>query len=426
MSTPTIDFSKYEEEAPKIDFSQYEEKKPAAPATTAEKVRHGLKEFGEQVNPVSALKGINQLFYHPIDTYKADSEQRAAILQKGKEAYEKGNYTEAAAHFMYGMIPFAGPNLERSGEQFQQGDIAGGIGSSLGQGVAMAAPEVIKGMGLPAAKGVAERLYQSALKPSTTIPPAKVASIVQTGLENKIPVSAKGLETLGALKDAVDKNIADMIASDPNRPINKFDVTARLGETAKKFQTQVNPEADLNAISEAGNEFLRNQPGEIPASQAQSLKQGTYQQLKGKAYGELKSATIESQKALARGLKEELNTAFPELADLNAQDSKLINLESVLEKAVQRNSNHQMIGIGTPLAAAGAKAVTGSTGLSAVAAALKGIVDDPVVKSRLAIALNRRGVPLPDAMARVAGYSAALGASSVDRTPNQSTNEQPQ
>ena len=34
------------------------------------------------------------------------------------------------------------------------------------------------------------------------------------------------------------------------------------GETAKRFENQVNPEGDLAAISDAGNEFLRNQPGE--------------------------------------------------------------------------------------------------------------------------------------------------------------------
>jgi len=61
-----------------------------------------------------------------------------------------------------------------------------------------------------------------------------------------------------------------------------------LKETANKFKTQVNPTADLQAITESGKEFLKTQPRNIPASDAQALKQGTYRQLKGKAYGELK------------------------------------------------------------------------------------------------------------------------------------------
>ena len=42
------------------------------------------------------------------------------------------------------------------------------------------------------------------------------------------------------------------------------------------------------------------------AADAQAMKQGTYRALGDKAYGELKGASIEAQKAQARGLKEEL------------------------------------------------------------------------------------------------------------------------
>jgi hypothetical protein len=41
--------------------------------------------------------------------------------------------------------------------------------------------------------------YQSALKPSTTIPPSKVAGMVQTGLQNEIPVSKAGAEKPSSL-----------------------------------------------------------------------------------------------------------------------------------------------------------------------------------------------------------------------------------
>lgn len=431
MSSQTIDFSKYEEKAPAIDFSQYETAPVPAPQSTMDKVGHGVKEFLEQVNPVSAVKGVAQLAAHPIDTYKADAAQRQDILKKGMDAYHKGNYTEAAAHMLYGMIPFAGPNLERSGEQFQQGDIAGGIGSSLGQGVAMAAPEAIKGANLKAAlpeavTSKASKMYQSALKPSTTLPPARVAAMVKTGLENQIPVSAPGLEKLGGLIDDLNTKIKAEIGSGKGKTIDPQAVAQRADAVKGRFATQVNPEADLQAIESSKSEFLRNNPQPIPAADAQSMKQGTYGQLKSKAYGELKSASIESQKALARGLKEELNTTFPELAGLNAKESQFINLQDVLEKAVQRNSNHQLVGIGTPIAAAGAKAVTGSSAVGAVSGLIKAIVDDPVVKSRIAIALNRKGIPLNAANARIAAYSAALGNAASAESPSDHTNEPPQ
>ena len=257
-------------------------------------------------------------------------------------------------------------------------------------------------------KNLGSKLYQSALKPSTTLGAQKTAQIVQTGLDNAIPVSQAGIEKLGSLIDDVNQKIADTIAANPSAPINKFKVASRLGDTAQKFATQVSPTSDLNAISDVGNDFLATQPGNIPASQAQALKQGTYQQLAGRSYGELKGATIEAQKALARGLKEELVTQFPELGDLNAQDSKFLQLDPILERAVSRIGNHQLLGIGTPIAGGAAKAVTGSNAVAATVGALKAVVDNPAIKSRLAIAISKSGVPMAQASARVAAYSAAL------------------
>jgi hypothetical protein len=69
---------------------------------------------------------------------------------------------------------------------------------------------------------------------------------------------------------------------------------------------------------------LRKQPNDISTSDAQALKTGTYRQLKSKSYGEMKSATIESQKALTRGIKEELANQFPEIAKLNAKEGELL------------------------------------------------------------------------------------------------------
>lgn len=386
----------------------------AAPSSTMDKVTHGLKEFGEQLNPVSAIKGINQLFYHPIDTLKGDAAQRQQIWQKGKEAYEKGNYTEAAAHFLYGAIPLAGPNLERSGEQFQQGDIAGGVGSSLGQGVAMAAPEAIKGVNLrlPTPEALAQRMYQSALKPSTTLSSGQVKNLVNTGIEARIPVSAEGVTKLtNLIQDYSDKVKAEIQSGTKSgATIDPQAVAQRADAVKSQFATQVNPGADIAAIDAAKQEFLKNNPNPIPAAEAQALKQGTYTQLKGK-YGELSSASTEAQKALARGIKEELENQFPEIKGLNASQAKLIGLDSALERAVRRIDNHQLFGIGTPIAAGAGAAVGGAPG-AAAAGILKYVLDQPEFKSKLAIALNHAGgtgIPINAAMARVAGYSTALG-----------------
>jgi hypothetical protein len=145
------------------------------------------------------------------------------------------------------------------------------------------------------------------------------------------------------------------------------------------------------------------------ASDAQTMKQGTYTVLKGK-YGEQGSASVEAQKALARGLKEEIATQFPEISGLNQAESKLLDLQPVLERAVNRISNHQLIGIGTPVSGAAATAVTGSTSVGKVAMVAKAVLDNPAVKSRLAIAVSKGGgIPYSQALARVQSYATSLG-----------------
>jgi hypothetical protein len=259
-----------------------------------------------------------------------------------------------------------------------------------------------------------EEAYQSALKPSTTIPPTKVQSMVQTGIENDIPVSKAGAEKLQSLLEDLQDKVTQTIGAGQGKTVSKGAVLQRLNPVVQRFQNQVNPAADLDAIAQSGQEFADSHPSDIPAADAQAMKVGTYQQLGDKAYGELKSATMESQKALARGLKEELANVFPELSTLNAQESKFYNLQDVLEKAVQRQGNHQIMGIGTPVLAAGTKAVTGSNSLAAAAGILKAVVDNPAVKSRLAIMLGRTGIPLPDAFARIQTYSGALAGAAAD------------
>lgn len=348
--------------------------------------------------------------YHAItDAPKnPEEEQSAALSGRGGLAMrriiadpmtaqrEKAKQTqgiESLGHSAAGLLPFIGPFAGQSGEAIGK-DPASGL-AELGTNVAI--PKFLAGAlsrgtpKIPVAQHAAERLYQSGLKPSLAANTSEgIKSIVRTGLENKIPVSEVGQAKLSGLIDNLNKSISGEIASNPGAPINKFKVASRLTDTANEFANQVNPTKDLGEIAKSGNEFLDTQPGNIPASQAQNLKVGTYKQLKGK-YGELNNATVEAQKALARGLKEELETKFPEIKNLNAEESRLIGLDTELERAVKRIGNREMLG--------------GPTFI------LKHILDTPAMKSRLAIALSqasRGSVPMFAANARIVNYATAL------------------
>lgn len=321
-----------------------------------------------------------------------------------------------------------------------------GVGAALGEGAGavakVVAPKVIPVAGRVALLGkTPEAAYESALKPSTTLSPADRAAVIKTGLDNSIPISQDGLQKLGDRIDTLNQAIKDEIKSDPTRPIDPNKVATRADQAKAKFANQVNAQPDLKAIDDSKQQFLKEQ-GAIPqagmgaapmnAADAQAMKQGTYQVLRGK-FGEQGSASVEAQKALARGLKEEIAIQFPGINELNATESRLLDLQPILERAVNRISNHQLIGIGTPVAGAAAKAVSGSGALGAVTGVMKAVLDNPTLKSRLAIAVSKGSkIPYAQALKHVEAYSSALGAtaaasqgSSNADNPNQPTTPQP-
>lgn len=360
------------------------------------------------VHPEQTLEGIGSMIAHPIDSAE-------------------------------GMAQSAWQHPAQT-----LGNIVGGavLGDAAAEGANTINGVASRAAGRAALLGkTPEEAYENALRPSVTTSAAKRASAVQGGLENAIRVSKSGLVKISDRLDALNQEIADTINADPNRPIspgqNGF---ANFNAVRAKFANQVNPVSDLNAIDSAKDEFLnqfRAQPGgavrNITASEAQAMKQGTYRALGSKAYGEVKGASIEAQKGLARDLKDEIATQFPEISNLNAQDSRLLDLEPLLEKQVNRMGKQGMFRLGTGAAAGTVRALGGSNKLAAVAAILKQTLDDPMVKSRLAIAVSKGAkIPYIQAAARVAAYSSALQsiassppAYSSDGSPIQSTNGQP-
>lgn len=269
----------------------------------------------------------------------------------------------------------------------------------------------------------AERLYQTALKPSIATGAEKAAELTATGLRERIPVSAKGYEMGRAKINALNQEIADKIATRSQQlgaVIDPKNVVKELEAKRPWATLQVNPEADIQALNNAKAEFLRQHTVEAPytklgaftdpaeaeamgsmyypagqgststvqpmtLSKAQAIKQGTYQRLQG-AYDELGTAKTEYQKALARGLKNDIVANFPELKGLNARDSSLIDLMDELEKHAVRATTGQG---GMRLGTAAVGAMTGHPAVGATLGVMGSLYRDPVFRSRLAIALYR-------------------------------------
>jgi hypothetical protein len=270
--------------------------------------------------------------------------------------------------------------------------------------------------------GLAPRLYQSALKPSPGL--ANTKEIVNTGLENRIPVTEAGAHKISALVADLNDKIAQRInaGAASGKTVDPQAVAGRVAPVEQRFGMQVSPTRDLKEIENVKQDFLGGPgAGPIPADQAQAMKVGTYRNID---YGTMGKARIEAQKALARGLKEELETQFPEIGPQNKAEGKLLDLQGPLERAVRRIDNHQMIGLGTPAAAVAGHAVAGAP--AAVAGGLfKLVFDDPGLKSKLAIALHRGSkstgntVPLGKAIARVNTFAKTINEFGQNTGPEQ-------
>lgn len=252
-------------------------------------------------------------------------------------------------------LPGAVTDVARNLVAHPKETIRGGL-QGMGQGVRDAASQAaiqggselaggVIGQGMARAGGA---LMQSAIKPglkSTARALAKgVATedlpIVTTLLKEKVNVTPGGIAKLDKIIGATNREIRDAIESLPGS-VSPERVAKRTEGLASDLAKQVDPAGDVSAVQGVTNRFLE-QPGTTRAAQvgtkqvdtgvldssgqmvtreapvmgrvsrplslveAQDMKTGTYKALKDKVYGEMKGPEIEANKALARGLKEEI------------------------------------------------------------------------------------------------------------------------
>jgi len=181
-------------------------------------------------------------------------------------------------------------------------------------------------------------------------------------------------------------------------------VAARVEQLKRRYRT-VAPDADFATIDATLEEFLRNYPAPMSYKQAQTVRAATSRKLGEKAYlAQTSPARAATEMALERTIMNDLKNALPELKALNAREHKMLGLETELRRALGRTKNWEVwsgivggsaavVGgaIGTALGggAVGAEAASAS---ALLALALR----DPMVKSKLAIALNRAQKLFPE------------------------------
>jgi hypothetical protein len=200
-------------------------------------------------------------------------------------------------------------------------------------------------------------LMTSALKPAyaqteKAIKAVELPRVVRTLLDEGVNVTQRGIGKINTLLKATNDEIKGIIANS-RAVVYPERVAAAADDVIASSGRQVAPMADTAASAGVVDEFMRvhggapNLPARpIPVQEAQALKQGTYKAIGNRAYGETKGAAIETEKALARGLKEGIETAHPEVKGLNAREGALIEAKDAIAKRVAQAANRDPGGIG--------------------------------------------------------------------------------
>lgn len=251
---------------------------------------------------------------------------------------------------------------------------------------------VARGAGnlITAGQPLAEKLYGSALKPSTTLSPSERAAVLRTGLDERILPTQAGADKMRGLLGMTGNQVDAIIAGSP-ATVDNANVLASAAQQVRGgvHSNTVAPSAAQQSAAAVFQDYLKNYgAGDIPIQQAQALKQNTYKAL-ADAYGELSGPDKEARKAIAKALKEEIASAEPSVAGLNERLGKLMELNPELERAIARTQNHNFLGLGAILG--GGAAIGSGAGLLGAplltAGAIK-VMSEPANVARAAFAVD--------------------------------------
>lgn len=274
---------------------------------------------------------------------RGGSPMGAAVMLAGEGVKQGSQALSDAAYGAGGAVTDAASRVGASPET------AAGLG--FGANVAIEAiPAVVGGFGAgkvvaPAMEKGARNLMQSAIKPTLAdLKSGDATKAIQTMLDEGISVTPGGMEKLREKIGVLNDQIFDAIKNSP-ATVDRNKAASALLIPLKRFEKQVTPGADTAAIQKAWTEFVQTWPAQMPVQLAQEVKQGTYRALGNKAYGELKGADVEAQKHLARGLKDEIAAAVPEVRALNGREAALLNALDVAERRVLMKYNNNPNGL---------------------------------------------------------------------------------
>jgi hypothetical protein len=285
-----------------------------------------------------------------------------------------------------------------TGEKLQAGKSMGevltpGVATAVGAAIPLV-PMAAKQISKMKPQQFAERLFESTVRPSTTLRPEARKRIIKTALDESIVPTKAGLEKTKGLITKYTNKVDDLIEEGMKRggakaTIKTDDVLTRLDDVKAYFDDDLLGENPIGDIDKIAQKLKDKFPETMNVRDAQRVKRTLQKELKD-AFGEHSTAKKEAAKQISRGIREELENVFPEIAELNQKSRGLIELDKELERAVGRLSNRNLFGLTTKIfTAAGVSKEAPGAGL--ILALSESVLGNPRVKARTAIALSKVG-----------------------------------
>lgn len=260
----------------------------------------------------------------------------------------------------------------------------------------------VRGLGKAADLGygrdvtAAQKLYQSALKPSTVrYSPEELTDIVQAGIEERIPVTKRGwnkaTSRIEQLNSELEQKIAKADAA--GRKIDPEQIAKdTLWSPTREEITQLNtPLQKLRQFDDAVGEYLEAHMGDTSVGSAQASKKATYKAHERDYRNnspDMKPGKTMADMELARQQRKAIEGAVPEAREINRAEGNLIGLRDELERASSRTGNTNPFSLPALIGGAATGGATGNFGAGATMAAILSVLGSPGVKSRSAFLLE--------------------------------------
>lgn len=234
----------------------------------------------------------------------------------------------------------------------------------------------------------AEKLYQSALKPSSkAFTPEQIKQVVRTGLDERIWLTKGGVEKVASKIDDMENVLGEAIdqAKNQNVKIPTQGLEKYIDEVRDMFKYNADvaeSNRSLAKLDSLVNGFKARYGKDIPIEVAQRIKVETGKLLK-KEYGKLSTVSSEGQKQITRFLKDKILEKAPAVKDINQRLSRLYQFDKALQSAQTRISNLNLLGLATKVGGA----VRGRPGW--VLGLALDLADKPLLKSLGAFTADR-------------------------------------